>query len=88
MTAAAKADNKGPVGLKGHVHTAAMGTQANDCATMTKAIAEHVNRVQGKKMQELALSGKESTPTEPADPHDADATEKDKPFGVSDVTSF
>ena len=78
MTATAKEDDKGPVSLKGHVHTAAMGTQANDCTRMTKAIAECVGRVHVNNMQQLAQSGKESTPTEPAHPDGTNGTNKDK----------
>ena len=78
MTVTTKADNKGPVSLKGHVCTMAMGTQANNCTTTTKAIAECVDRVCGDEMQQLVLSGKEFTPTEPAHPDGTNATDKDK----------
>ena len=50
MTATMEADNKGLASLKGHVCTAALGMQANNCTTMTKAIAECVATVHGNKM--------------------------------------
>ena len=80
MTAPTKEDDEGLDSLKGHMHTAAMGTQANDHATTTKAVAECIGRVCGDKVQQLTLSGKESTPTEPVCPDVAIATNKDDPM--------
>ena len=75
---AAKTENKELGSLKGYVHTMAMDTQANNCATTTKIIAECVSRVCGNEMRQLVVSVKESTPTEPVQPDDANATNKDK----------
>ena len=75
---AAKTENKGLGSLKGHMHTMAMGTQANNCATTTKIITECVSRVCGNEMRQLVVSVKESTPTEPVQPDDTNATNKDK----------
>ena len=47
---AAKADDERLASLKGHVRTTAVGAQADRHTTMTKAIAEHVNRVCGDEM--------------------------------------
>ena len=78
MTANAKADDWGLGSLKGHVHTTAMGAQADNHTTTTKAIAECIGRVHGNQMQQLALSGKESMPTEQACPDGTSATNKEK----------
>ena len=43
MTATVKADDKGLASPKGHVRTMAMGAQADNCATTTKAIAECIS---------------------------------------------
>ena len=61
-----------------NVHTMAMGAQANNYTTMTKAIAEYVGRVCGNKMRQLVLSVTESTPTELAYPDGTSATNKEK----------
>ena len=78
MTANAKADDNGLGSLKGHVHTAAMVTQANNYTWTTKAIAKHVGPVHGNEMRQLVLNGKESTPTEPTYPDGTNVTGKDK----------
>ena len=78
MTVNEKADDKGPGSLKGHVCTAAMGTQANNYTRTTKAIAEYVGEVYGNEMQQLVLNGKDSTPTEPTYPDGTNVTNKDK----------
>ena len=64
MTATTKADNKGFVNPKEHVHTTEMNTQADKDATTTKVIVGCFGRVHDSKMQQLALSGKESTSAE------------------------
>ena len=88
MTANTKADEKGIGSPKGHVHAVAMGTQANNCTTTTKAIAECVGRVHGNKMQNLVLSGAESTPTELACPDGTSATNKEKVFWSKQCDMF
>ena len=75
---ATKADNEGLGSLKGHVYTTAMGTQADSYARTTKAISKCVTRVYGNEMQQIVLSGKESTPTEPTYPDGTNVTDKDK----------
>ena len=75
MTASTKADKKGLGSLKGHVCTAAMGTQADNHTRTTKVIAEHMGRVCGNKMQQLVLNGKESEPTYP---DGSNVSDKDK----------
>ena len=78
MTATEKADDKGLGSLKGHVHNAAMGTQADNYTKTTKAIAKCVGQVCGNEMRLLALNGKESTPTELTHPNGTNVTNKGK----------
>ena len=75
---AAKADDEGLRSLKELMCTAAMGTQADNCTKMTKAIAECVGRVHGNEMQQLVLCGTDSTPTEVACPDGTSTTDKEK----------
>ena len=79
MTAStSKADDEGLGSLKGCVCTTAMGAQADNHTTTTKAIAKCFGRVHGNEMQQLVLSGTESTPTEPAYLDGTSATGKEK----------
>ena len=75
---ATKADDKGLGSLKGQQCTAAIGAQADNCTKTTQATAKCMGQVHGNEMQQLALSGTESTPTEPAHPDDTNATDKDQ----------
>ena len=85
MIFSTKADDKGLGTLKGHMHTVAMGTQADNYTRTTKAIAKCMGWVYGNEMRLLVLNGKESTPTEPTYPDGTNATDK---IGVSDTTCF